>query len=82
VSYAVPLNEGRGIYLTWSSDRGDSWSSPVRVFDAETAGWETVDQPRLAFDEDGALHTVFTRYSLPGGRGPLGLVLRSFHGSG
>jgi hypothetical protein len=73
VSYAVPLNEGRGIYLTWSSDRGDSWSSPVRIFDAETAGWEMVDHPRLAFDEDGSLHAVFTRYSLPGGRGPLGL---------
>jgi hypothetical protein len=73
VFYAVPLNEGRGIYLTWSTDRGEHWSSPVRIFDAETAGWEMVDRPRLAVDETGNLHAVFTRYSLPGGRGPLGL---------
>jgi hypothetical protein len=43
------------------------------VFDAAGAGWDMVDAPQLARSEDGSLHAVFTRYSLPGGSGPMGL---------
>ncbi|MGH2535764.1 MAG: exo-alpha-sialidase [Candidatus Promineifilaceae bacterium] len=63
--FAVPLNEGRGIYLTFSSDDGLTWQSPVRVVDAATLGWEMVDEPRLAAGADGALHVTWTRYTLP-----------------
>jgi hypothetical protein len=73
VIYAVSLNEERGIYLTRSHDRGESWSQPVLVFDAVAAGWEKVDSPRLTIDHTGTLHTLFVRNSLPGGRGPLEL---------
>jgi hypothetical protein len=73
VAYSIPLNEERGIYITWSEDRGENWSQPSRIFDAQEAVWEMADNPRLTLLPDGSLHAVFTRYSLPGGIGPMGL---------
>ena len=73
VAYAVPLNEARGIYLTHSEDVGTTWSAPLPVFDAVEAGWDMVDHPQLAIASDGTLHVLFTRFSLPGGRGALGV---------
>lgn len=63
VVYAVPLNEGRGIYLVQSVDNGVTWSDPVTVFDAVTAGWVMVSQPKIALSGDGRLHVLFTNYS-------------------
>jgi hypothetical protein len=73
IAYAVTLNEERGIYLVQSVDLGTTWSPPVHVFDAVSAGWEMVDQPRIAVTEDGRLHALFARYSLLGGQKPVGL---------
>jgi hypothetical protein len=73
VAYALPLNEGRGVFLTTTRDMGHTWSEPAVIFDAAAAGWAMVDQPRLALAADGSLHALFTRFSLPGGSGPLGL---------
>ncbi|HJW89799.1 MAG TPA: sialidase family protein, partial [Anaerolineales bacterium] len=39
VTYAIPLNEGRGIFLTQSSDHGATWQQPVQVFDGVAARW-------------------------------------------
>jgi hypothetical protein len=69
VSYALPLNEGRGIYLTTSPDFGQTWTEPIQIFDAAAAGWAMVDQPKIALTADGSLNALFTRYSLPGGSG-------------
>jgi hypothetical protein len=73
VAYAIPLNENRGVYLTYSDDQGSTWSEPERVFDAVSAGWAMVDNPRLTLTGADDLHLIFTRYSLPSGTGPLGL---------
>jgi hypothetical protein len=73
VAYAVPLNEGRGIYLSSSTDAGVTWSDPVQIFDAAAAGWALVDTPRLALTQDDDLHVLWTRYSNPAGPGSLGL---------
>jgi hypothetical protein len=73
VVYSIPLNENRGVYLTYSDDQGSTWSEPLRVFDAVSAGWAMVDNPRLALTGTDDLHLIFTRYSLPSGTGPLGL---------
>jgi hypothetical protein len=73
VVYAIPLNEVRGIYLTRSTDGGLTWAEPVRVVDAQAAGWSMVDQPRLAVTENGSLHVLWTQYTLPGGLGPLAM---------
>jgi hypothetical protein len=72
IAYAITLNEERGIYIIQSTDLGDTWSAPVRVFDAVSANWQMVDQPQLAVTEDGKLHILFTKYTLSGGKRPLG----------
>jgi hypothetical protein len=64
VAYAVPVNEGRGIYLTHSEDGGKTWSDPAQVFDAASADWDMLDQPRLALTGNGDLHLLWTRYAL------------------
>jgi hypothetical protein len=66
VIYAVPLNEARGIYVTFSDDAGVTWSEPAVVFDAEAAGWLSVAQPSLSVDEQGNLLAVWARMPLPG----------------
>jgi hypothetical protein len=73
ITYTIPVNEGRGVYLVESLDHGITWSEPMVVFDAALAGWEMVERPRLALTGDGNLHAVFERYSQPGGSGSLGL---------
>ena len=67
VLYALPFNEQRGVYLSVSTDSGQSWQPPVKVFDAAVAGWPSVDRARLAFDpETKILHAVWQRSALPG----------------
>jgi hypothetical protein len=61
--YAVPINEGRGIYAVRSLDNGDSWIAPVKVFDAAIAGWHRIGQSRVTLGTDGTLHLVFVRQS-------------------
>jgi hypothetical protein len=73
ITYAVPVNEGRGIYLVKTEDQGQAWSEPILVFDGVSAGWEMVDRPQLAITSDGQLHAIFERYSHPTGSGSLGL---------
>jgi hypothetical protein len=73
VTYAVPLNEQRGIYITTSNDSGQTWTDPVRVFDAQSASWDMVDNPHLTLTKNGHLHMIWIRYSLPSGTGPLEL---------
>lgn len=59
--YAVPINENRGIYIVQSTDNGITWSLPSQVFDAVSAGWEKVEQPRICLSGDGVLHASFVR---------------------
>ena len=69
VTYAVPFNEGRGIYLNISKDRGKTWSEPLRVFDGAAAGWEMVGNPRLMLTSEGYLHLLWARSNIPAGSG-------------
>jgi hypothetical protein len=69
VAYAAPINEGRGIYVTLSVDSGDSWSSPVLAADAILAGWDRVDNPRLAYLGDDQLHLIWQTLPLLDGLG-------------
>ncbi|MHB1295226.1 MAG: exo-alpha-sialidase [Anaerolineae bacterium] len=61
VLYAVPLNEGRGVYYLRSEDGGNTWSTPSLVFDAAGAGWTRVGQASLAVDVDGTLYAAWAR---------------------
>ena len=78
VIYSVPVNEGRGIYLTRSEDGGRTWQAPKRVFDSALEGWEMVDQPQLAIGETGILHALWKRYTLAS-RSPVTLSLLYSH---
>lgn len=82
VAYAIPLNENRGIYLVRSDDEGHTWSEPVLVFDAGAAGWSMVDNPRLTITDNGHLHILWTRSTLPSGQGPLSINYSSSNDGG
>jgi hypothetical protein len=78
VAYAVPYNEGRGLYLIESQGAPQpggrvEWSKPRLVFDAAAAGWDSLSEPRLAESADGALNLLWTRRSLPPTYRPMGL---------
>ena len=64
VAYAIPLNENRGIYTVQSTDNGETWSTPTRVFDAVSAGWEKIGNPNISLSADGVLHLIFSRHFL------------------
>ena len=81
VAYAIPLNEDRGIYLTESTDQGQTWSEARQVFNAAEAGWAAVQDTQLAVDPAGGLHLLVVRGSLPPATVPLGIYdLRSNDG--
>ena len=73
VIYALPLNEGRGIYLIKSQDGGKTWSDPIQVFDAVTHGWAMVENPQLTSTGDGRLHALFTQNTIAPGYDPVAL---------
>lgn len=73
IAYAVPLNEQRGIYLLRSEDLGVTWSAPITVFNAETAGWDMIDRPQLGQTADGVVHALYLRRSLPPESTPIDL---------
>jgi hypothetical protein len=49
-AYAVPVNEGRGIYLNRSLDGGRTWQPSMQIFDGQAADWIMVDNPVLIAD--------------------------------
>ena len=65
VTYAIPLNEKRGIYLTRSVDSGITWSDPMQILDGAVSGWEIIDHPTLGITADGTLQVVFVRFPAP-----------------
>jgi hypothetical protein len=82
VVYAVPLNEGRGIYYTRSDDGGETWSEAQVIFDAAAAGWAMVDRPSLAVDGWGRPHVAWVRAPLPGSGPPEGIYYTRLEGGG
>lgn len=64
--YAVPFNEGRGIYYTRTDNGGESWQEAVQLFDAVAEGWPSLDRPNVTVDERGGIHVVWSRMPLPG----------------
>jgi len=65
VVYAVPWNEGRGIYYVHSDTEGQDWAPANRIFDALAKGWPSADRPVLGADLDGRLYVVWGRANLP-----------------
>ena len=68
VTYSVPANEERGIYLVLSKDQGTTWSEPLQVFDGAAAGFDLVGAPSLVTSPNGALHVIWQEQSIQGDR--------------
>lgn len=68
VVYAVPINEGRGIYLTTSSDEGVTWSEPIRILDGEILKIEMINDPQLSIGDDFQYHLLCKRYNINSNR--------------
>jgi hypothetical protein len=66
VTYSVPVNEARGIYLVQSKDHGATWSEPLRVFNGTAAGFDLVGAPSLVLSENGYLHITWRQQSIQG----------------
>jgi hypothetical protein len=66
VTYSVPLNEKRGIYLVLSEDQGKTWSEPLQVFDGAAAGFDLVGAPSLLISSNGSLHIIWKEQSIEG----------------
>lgn len=75
VAYSIPVNEGRGIYLVHSEDKGSTWSKPVQVFNGEASGFDLVGAPSLLVAENGQLHVVWQQQSILGDGNPEPLSL-------
>mgnify|MGYP005834956495 FL=1 len=68
VVYAVPINEGRGIYLTTSSDGGLTWSEPVKILDGANLGIEMMNDPQLSIGSDLQYHLLWKHYKFNANR--------------
>jgi hypothetical protein len=78
-AYAVPLNEGRGVYLSVSEDKGATWLTPTTI--CAVTGSSADDQNnmpmfgsvRLLLDDQGVLHVAWVVTGLPPDSSPLGV---------
>ena len=75
VSYSVPVNEERGIYLVVSKDQGATWSEPLQVFDGAAAGFDLVGAPSLLTSASGLLYVIWKEQSIQGDGVPQPLSL-------
>lgn len=75
VTYSVPLNEARGIYLIQSKDNGISWSEPLQVFNGVIAGFNLVGVPSLVTADNGFLHIIWKEQSIQADGTPQSLSL-------
>lgn len=67
VSYSIPLNESRGIYLTTSDNGGESWSEPVQIVDGVATSMEIVGNVSLSMLASGELQVLFWQFPPPDG---------------
>jgi hypothetical protein len=82
IVYAIPINEGRGIYLTTSTDIGQTWSEPEKIVDAVVADWEMVDQPQIDISADGRLGVIWKVFRVIGDSSPLGVYYAQSENNG
>lgn len=74
VTYVIPLNEPRGVFLMRSKDQGATWSEPYQIFDGIAAGWDMVDQLSLTESADGQLNGLWQQRTLPPDSKAIGMV--------
>lgn len=73
IAYMIPLNEDRGVYTISSQDRGDTWSAPVRVFDA-VQNCEMLEHLAFTISNSGTQHISWMCSTIPQGTGAYTLL--------
>lgn len=73
ITFAVPLNERRGIYTVRTVDGGKTWAGPLQVADGAAAGMAMVDRPQLTQTANGDLHVIWTAFELKPSPEPIAL---------
>ncbi len=68
IVYTIPINEGRGVYSVISDDIGNSWSDPVKIFDAVSDGWEIVGNTQIVEVIPNQYMITIEKATLSGGR--------------
>jgi hypothetical protein len=66
MTYVIPLNKYRGVYILKSEDKGDTWSIPVEISGNTADDWRIVDNPHLSESYNQKLNVIWTTKSLPG----------------
>jgi hypothetical protein len=66
------LGNGSGIYHLYSTDQGKSWQGPNLVYGNFNSN-RAVDKARVAVDQAGDIHVVWTEYNYPITFPPLGI---------
>jgi hypothetical protein len=66
LSYAIPLNENRGVYILKSTDKGLNWSVPMMVGGSSTNNWNILGDPNIVLSGDHGISVIWTSRSLPG----------------
>jgi hypothetical protein len=73
VAYAIPVNEGRGIYYVSSNDGGETWGETSQLYAVTEPGWQVIDSPKMASSGDDVLHVLWRRDRIFGDAGAVGL---------
>ena len=64
VTYAIPFNENRGIYMIKSEDEGDSWA-PNSTFVLDASELAVVGKPDLTISPDGVFNLIALHWPQP-----------------
>jgi hypothetical protein len=67
LAYTIAVNEGRGVYLISSQDKGNTWGEPIRVFDGEAAGWQVIGPTTMAVAGVGQIYLQWEQRTLLSG---------------
>lgn len=79
VTYSIPVNDDRGIYMVLSKDEGTTWSEPLQLFDGMAAGFDFVGTPSLLLSANGSLHVMWNVQAVQGDGTPQPVALYYAH---
>jgi hypothetical protein len=65
VAYSISINDGRGIYLVESEDKGATWTKPLRIVDGADYNWEVIGPSNLTLGPDNTKHILFGHQESP-----------------
>ena len=74
IVYVIEVNEDRGVYISHSTDQGETWTQPLAIVKGANVGWERITKPNLIVSGTGRYHLTWHNET-----GPAGVGTRSLH---